>query len=643
MSFVNQYRSTTIYGELKVQKYNTGNIAGLLDVSGNALFRGDVGVNGNLYATDGTVDISGNLAVSGNITGTFSGSIANATNTTNVLIATDSSNQSFFPTFVSATTGNLPLKVDTGITYNPSTNVLSCDVSGNLTGSVIGNLTGTASSVNVTVDGTNTSYRIPFLSATSGSANIYSDAGITYNPSTNVLTATSFNGSASLSTSVDVNTATASSVHYLPIFTGAAAGTKFFLLDTGLNYNRATDTLSVTNINGSAAQVSVSTTNTGTRYLGMFAGSGDRTCLIDTGLTYDASNNILYVGQINSITIGDGGGDISTNIGVGTNTLINNTTGSNNNAVGHSALYSNTTGSFNSAVGGNALTSNTTASYNTAVGADALFSNTTGVTNNAVGVNALYDNTTGSANNAVGYGALRSNTTGTSNVAVGDAALVNNTTGTYNIAIGRNALSNNNAYSNVAIGDSGLIINTTGASNTSVGYRAGILNIGGSNNTFLGASADIDASGNTWSNSTAIGANCKITASNTIFMGTTSQKVNVLGTLTQSRIAFKTQSYASGDGNTSVDLADGNHFFITGTTAFRLTLPNSSLNDGDFLYLRKTNSTGFVVTLSWSTVSLINTSNVSQTSTNATLFAGGVFELKMIYRAANTSWYITSV
>ena len=73
MSFVNQYRSTTVFGELKVQKYNTGNIAGLLDVSGTALFRGDLGVNGNIYATDGTVDVSGNLTVTGTINGNLTG------------------------------------------------------------------------------------------------------------------------------------------------------------------------------------------------------------------------------------------------------------------------------------------------------------------------------------------------------------------------------------------------------------------------------------------------------------------------------------------------------------------------------------------------------------------------------------------
>jgi len=641
MSFVNQYRSTTIYGELKVQKYNTGNIAGLLDISGNTILRGDCIINGNLSATDGTIDISGNLAVSGNISGTFSGSIANATNATNatnVAIATDASNQSFYPTFVRDISSNLPLKVDSDLTYNPSTNTL-----------VVSNITGTASSVNVTVDGTNTSYRIPFLSATSGSANIYSDGGITYNPSTNVLTATSFNGTATLASQVDVNTASAASVHYIPIFTGAAAGTKLLVVDTGLNYNRATDTLSVTNINGSAAQVSVSTTNTGTRYLGMFAGSGDRTCLIDTGLTYDASNNILTVDNITGTCSNATNATNATNIGV-----INN---DDTNATFYITFVSATSGN---------LPPNVDASFNFNPTANSLYvpkinnaNFITGNGNNALGSLSLGSVTTGGANTALGNQALSSITTGESNVAIGDGAIRNGTAPNQNIAIGRNALelvtaSNNIAVGNealsdtssgiqnVGVGHASLDTNTTGSYNTAIGYSSGSVNRTGTYNTFLGFDADVDASFNTWNNSTAIGANSRITASNTIFMGTTSETVNVLGSLTKSRIAFKTQSYASGSGNTSVDLADGNHFFITGTTAFRLTLPNSSLNDGDFLYLRKTSSTAFVVTLSWSTVSLINTSNVSQTSTNATLFAGGVFELKMIYRAANTSWYIVT-
>ena len=438
MSFVNQYRSTTVFGELKVQKYNTGNIAGLLDVSGTALFRGDLGVNGNIYATDGTVDVSGNLNVSGNIIGNVTAT--NATNATNVTIATDSSNQSFFPTFVSstsgnlplkvntgisynpstetldvtningtitnnsststiatdssnqsffptfvsATTGNLPLKVDAGITYNPSTNVLSCDLSGNVTGSVIGNLTGTASSVNVTVDGTNTGYRIPFLSATSGSANIYSDAQLTYNPNTNVLIATGgFSGTATNAinatnaTNVDI-TAVSTNASFFPTFVSATTGDLPLRVDTGMTYNPNSNTLTVTNINGTcsdadlAAQVTVATTNTGTRYIGMFAtGAGTRTCLIDTDLTYDASNNILYSTNIDttaltSLTSINGANFLAIdNFVLSVDALDNLTTGEQNVAILNEALRYTTTGGDNIAIGYQAMKLNETGNNNT--------------------------------------------------------------------------------------------------------------------------------------------------------------------------------------------------------------------------------------------------------------------------------------
>jgi hypothetical protein len=231
MSFINQYRSTTIYGELKVQKYNTGNIAGLLDVSGNALFRGDVGVNGNIYATDGTVDISGNLAVSGNITGTFAGTISDATNSINVGISTDSSNQSFFPTFVSTTTGNLPLKVDAGLTYNPSTNILSCDVSGNLTGTATN-----ATNVTIATDATNATFFPTFVSTTTGNLPPKVDAGLTYNPSTNLLTTTV--------SSVNVSAVSTASDFRVP-FLSATTGSATISSDGGLTYNPSNNRLTV--------------------------------------------------------------------------------------------------------------------------------------------------------------------------------------------------------------------------------------------------------------------------------------------------------------------------------------------------------------------------------------------------------------
>lgn len=48
-----------------------------------------------------------------------------ATASSNSTIAASSTNASFFPVFVSATSGNLPLLVDAAWTYNPSTNTLA--------------------------------------------------------------------------------------------------------------------------------------------------------------------------------------------------------------------------------------------------------------------------------------------------------------------------------------------------------------------------------------------------------------------------------------------------------------------------------------------------------------------------------------
>jgi hypothetical protein len=59
-----------------------------------------------------------------------------------------------------------------------------------------------ANSVFTSVQGANASFYVPFLSATSGNLGVQADSGITYNPSTNVLTATTFSGNASTATAL---------------------------------------------------------------------------------------------------------------------------------------------------------------------------------------------------------------------------------------------------------------------------------------------------------------------------------------------------------------------------------------------------------------------------------------------------------
>jgi len=271
---------------------------------------------------------------------------------------------------------------------------------------------------------------------------------------------------------------------------------------------------------------------------------------------------------IDGLTVGRGGGSVSTNTAVGTSALENNTTGIQNTASGMYSLSSNTTGSyntahgyfsllsnttgqyntahgtysllsnttgqFNTAVGFRSLNSNTTGSYNIAVGMGSLFSNTTGCCNTAVGMYSLYSNTTGIQNTASGMYALFSNTTGAQNTATGFCSLALNVSGSSNTAFGYHALKNNTESNNVAFGRSALQENTTGTNNTAVGYESLYLNTTGVHNTAIGRcagcnittgscnifiGAKTEGGSVTDSNAIAIGYDVNTCGSNTINIG----------------------------------------------------------------------------------------------------------------------------
>ena len=92
---------------------------------------------GNLTITTGTLvaNIEGNLT--GNVTGNTSGSSgsctgnsATATEATNVTVtANNATNETVYLTFVDGATGTQGIETDTGLSYNPSTNVLSTTAS----------------------------------------------------------------------------------------------------------------------------------------------------------------------------------------------------------------------------------------------------------------------------------------------------------------------------------------------------------------------------------------------------------------------------------------------------------------------------------------------------------------------------------
>jgi hypothetical protein len=91
--------------------------------------------------------------------------------------------------------------------------------------------------------------------------------------------------------------------------------------------------------------------------------------LATEGLGTGAAGSI----SINGLTVGLGKASISTNIAIGTSSLITNTTGSRNISIGQSALNNNTTGRENTAVGYFALIYNGTGNENTTIGSQSLF------------------------------------------------------------------------------------------------------------------------------------------------------------------------------------------------------------------------------------------------------------------------------
>ena len=193
---------------------------------------GNFGTSGQLLSSDGT-DLSW---INANTT-----SVANATNV-GVNVNGDNSDQ--FISFFGASSGNRPNRVDTDLTYNPSTNTMSginysgtstfnnIRVSNNIrvdgelqdgdgnfgtSGQILssdgtdlawintGSLTaGAASEVGVSAVNTNAAHFITFVSSSSGNNNVNVDTNLTYNPSTNILSAT-VSGDGSNLTSLDAS------------------------------------------------------------------------------------------------------------------------------------------------------------------------------------------------------------------------------------------------------------------------------------------------------------------------------------------------------------------------------------------------------------------------------------------------------
>lgn len=221
------------------------------------------------------------------------------------------------------------------------------------------------------------------------------------------------------------------------------------------------------------------------------------------------------------------------NVGIGTGALYNSYKGGDKIGIGYHAVYTDSLtygcigiGSFaltnsiagnNVGIGSNALKINTTGTYNVAIGTDDMGKNTTGSHNQSLGVNSLQENTTGSFNFSAGTEALQANTTGISNVAIGYRTLYTYNNCIYDIAIGEQALKFCTDVNCVGIGAFAGSATTSGTNNIFIGTNAGLTNTTGDNNMALGVNADV-VSGNL-SNASAIGYLATVSASNCMVLG----------------------------------------------------------------------------------------------------------------------------
>jgi hypothetical protein len=207
--------------------------------------------------------------------------------------------------------------------------------------------------------------------------------------------------------------------------------------------------------------------------------------ITDSGFKLDVQGTARVTGDalINSLTVGRGNSNISSNVVVGETSGTSFTTGNANVAIGHRVLTSITTQVNNIGIGYDALRF-ATGAKNVGISFESGY-NMSGTENVGVGYQTLKV-TTGDGNVAVGSMPLRANTSGAWNIAIGYTAMLSNTTGSANTAIGTQAMQSNNGDSNVSIGYQSMYTSTSAQRNIAIGRTSGWDISSADNNVFIG-------------------------------------------------------------------------------------------------------------------------------------------------------------
>ncbi len=238
-------------------------------------------------------------------TNLLSTTVTNANIAAQVTLATETLNNDRYVTFGSGA-GDVDLKIDSGIRYNPSTNLLSTTVTN----------ANIAEQVTLSTETLNNDRYVIFGSGV-GDMDLHIDSGIRYNPSTNLLTTTVTN--ANIAEQVTLSTETLNNERYVTF--GSGAGDVDLHIDSGIRYNPNSNLLTTTVTNANiAAQVTLSTESLNNeRYVIFGSGAGDVDLHIDSGIRYNPNSNLLTTDVVGDLT---GNADTATTATTATKVVI---------------------------------------------------------------------------------------------------------------------------------------------------------------------------------------------------------------------------------------------------------------------------------------------------------------------------------
>ena len=211
------------------------------NVTGVATVGTGLYLNGKLFDGDGDFGTAGQLLSSdGTDLNWIDASTTSVANANNVGTNVNSGNADNFITFVGASSGNNPIRVDADLKYNPSTNTLSAI-----------NIAGSSTAVNLNVTG-NLTVGGQFKD---GDGNFGTSGQVLSSDGTDTAWINAGSLTAGAAADVGVSAATANANHFVTMV-DTASGNENIRVDTDLTYNPVTNTLNVPNISGNGSGLS---------------------------------------------------------------------------------------------------------------------------------------------------------------------------------------------------------------------------------------------------------------------------------------------------------------------------------------------------------------------------------------------------